>query len=58
VAGFEPGQFLHLLPDLSTMTFILRTKYNQYQAIVEPIAKCSTSRPTIWLQAISQSSFR
>ena len=40
------------------MTFILRTKYNQYQAIVEPIAKCSTSRPTIWLQAISQSSFR
>jgi oleate hydratase len=32
-------RFLHLLPDLSTMTFILRTKYNQYQAIVEPLAK-------------------
>jgi oleate hydratase len=32
-------RFLHLLPDLSTMTFILRTKFNQYQAIVEPLAK-------------------
>jgi oleate hydratase len=32
-------RFLHLLPDLSTMTFILRTRYNQYQAIVEPLVK-------------------
>ncbi len=32
-------RFMHLLPDLSTMTFILRTRYNQYQAIVEPISK-------------------
>jgi len=32
-------RFLHLLPDLFTMTFILRTRYNQYQAIVEPLAK-------------------
>jgi oleate hydratase len=30
-------RFAHLLPDLSTMTFILRTKYNQYQTIVEPL---------------------
>ncbi len=30
-------RFLHLLPDLFTMTMILRTKYNQNQAIVEPI---------------------
>jgi oleate hydratase len=32
-------RFLHLLPDLSTMTFILRTRYNQHQAIVEPLVK-------------------
>ena len=32
-------RFLHLLPDLSTMTFILRTRFNQYQAIVEPLSK-------------------
>lgn len=32
-------RFMHLLPNLSTMTFVLRTKFNQYQAIVEPITK-------------------
>ncbi len=32
-------RFMHLLPDLWTMTFILRTKYNQFQAIVEPLCK-------------------
>ena len=30
-------RFFHILPDLATMTFIMRTKYNQYQAIVEPL---------------------
>ncbi len=30
------NRFLHLLPDLRTMTKILRTKFNQYQAITEP----------------------
>jgi oleate hydratase len=35
-------RFLHLLPSLSTMTEIYRTRYNQYQAIVEPVTK--------WLQ--------
>jgi oleate hydratase len=36
------NRFLHLLPDLSTMTMVLRTPYNQYDAIVRPI--------TQWLQ--------
>jgi oleate hydratase len=35
-------RFLHLLPSLSTMTEIYRTRYNQYEAIVKPITK--------WLQ--------
>ena len=30
-------RFLHIFPSLSTMTEIYRTKYNQYEAIVEPI---------------------
>jgi len=32
-------RFLHLLPSLSTMTEIYRTRYNQYEAIVEPITE-------------------
>lgn len=32
------NRFLHMLPDLSTMTKIYRTRYNQYEAVVEPIA--------------------
>jgi oleate hydratase len=31
-------RFMHLLPDLFEMTLILRTKYNQYQAIIEPLS--------------------
>jgi oleate hydratase len=37
-------RFFHLLPDISTMTMFLRTKYNQRQAIVEPIVKWLTSQ--------------
>lgn len=33
------SRFLHLLPALSSMTGILRTRYNQYEAIVEPMVK-------------------
>lgn len=29
-------RFLHLLPDLSTMTKIYRTRFNQYEAITQP----------------------
>jgi oleate hydratase len=32
-------RFLHLLPDLFAMSMILRTKYDQRQAIVEPICR-------------------
>ncbi len=32
-------RFLHLLPDLSEMTKILRTRYNQHEAIVQPICE-------------------
>ena len=32
-------RFFHLLPDISTMAMFLRTKYNQRQAIIEPVAK-------------------
>ncbi len=30
-------RFLHLLPDLSTMTQIYRTRFNQYEAITKPV---------------------
>ena len=32
-------RFLHLLPSLSTMTEIYRTRYNQNEAIIQPITK-------------------
>lgn len=32
-------RFLHVLPDMSEMTRILRTRYNQKQAIAEPLEK-------------------
>lgn len=31
-------RFMHLLPDLRRMTMILRTRYNQNQAIIEPLS--------------------
>jgi oleate hydratase len=31
------NRFLHLVPDLSIMTMVYRTPYNQYDAIVKPI---------------------
>jgi oleate hydratase len=37
-------RFMHLLPELWSMTFILRTKVNQHQAIVEPLAAWLTDR--------------
>lgn len=30
-------RFLHLLPDLSEMTMILRTRYDQYETVIKPI---------------------
>lgn len=37
-------RFFHLLPDLFTMRMFLRTRYNQRQAIVEPILKWLTGQ--------------
>ena len=37
-------RFFHLLPDISTMTMFLRTKYNQRQAIVEPLVNWLTNQ--------------
>ena len=31
-------RFLHILPELSTMKAILRTRYNQYEALIVPIS--------------------
>jgi oleate hydratase len=39
------NRFLHILPDIARMTKIYRTRFDQYEAIVEPIQK--------WLQAQS-----
>jgi oleate hydratase len=33
------NRFLHILPDIATMTGIYRTRFDQYEAVVEPIAK-------------------
>ncbi len=38
-------RYLHLLPELSTMTFILRTRVNQQQAIVDPLVALTQSGP-------------
>ncbi len=37
-------RFLHLLPELWSMTFILRTRVNQHQAIVEPLVSWLVER--------------
>jgi oleate hydratase len=37
-------RFLHLLPDLFAMSMILRTKYDQRQAIVEPLCRWLSER--------------
>lgn len=37
-------RFFHLLPDLFTMRMFLRTRYNQRQAIVEPLVKWLTGQ--------------
>ena len=49
-------RFLHLFPNLSTMTEIYRTKYNQYEAIVEPITKWLQHQGVNFLTATSVSS--
>ena len=42
-------RFLHLLPDLSTMKTILRTRLNQYEALVVPISHWLKSQGVIFL---------
>ena len=42
-------RFMHLLPELWSMTFILRTKVNQHQAIVEPLANWLADRGVSFL---------
>ncbi len=43
------NRFLQLLPDLSVMTHILRTPFNQYEAIIEPMVAWLRPRGVILL---------